>query len=173
MLIRDAEAQDIAAITAIYNDAVRHTTAIWNDATVDADNRRAWMAERQRAGYPVLVAVSEAGEVLGYATFGDWRAFEGYRHTVEHSVYVARGQRGGGIGRALMLRLMAAARALGKHVMVAGVESGNTASIRLHETLGFETVGRLSEVGTKFGGWLDLTFLQIKLDDRAAPEAGA
>ncbi|MCA0942954.1 N-acetyltransferase [Yangia mangrovi] len=173
MLIRDAEAQDIEAITAIYNDAVRHTTAIWNDAIVDEDNRRAWMADRKRAGYPVLVAVSEGGEVLGYATFGDWRAFDGYRHTVEHSVYVASGQRGGGIGRALMLQLMAAARALGKHVMVAGIESGNTASIRLHEKLGFETVGRLPEVGTKFGGWLDLTFLQVKLDDRAVPDAEA
>ncbi len=170
MLIRDAEAGDIDAITAIYNDAVRNTTAIWNDRTVDSANRHAWWTDRQRAGYPVLVAQSDTGEVIGYATFGDWRAFDGYRHTVEHSVYVLGSQRGGGVGRALMVALMERARALGKHVMVAGIEAGNTASIRLHEKLGFEKVGHLSEVGTKFGTWLDLAFMQIRLDSREMPD---
>lgn len=129
------------------------------------------VGERQRTGYPVLVAQSDSGEVLGYATFGEWRAFDGYRHTVEHSVYVLSNQRGGGIGRALMIQLIERAKDLGKHVMVAGIEAGNTASIRLHEKLGFENVGLLSEVGTKFGNWLDLAFMQIKLDDRDTPES--
>lgn len=169
MLIREAGPADAGAIAAIYNDAVAHTTAIWNDTLVDAANRAAWMAERQRLGYPVLVAVADDGTVLGYASFGDWRAFDGYRHTVEHSVYVRVDQRRGGIGRALMAALIERARQIGKHVMVAGIEAGNTASIRLHEELGFIRVGLMPQVGMKFGRWLDLTFLQLILDDAPHP----
>lgn len=169
MDIRDARPADAEGIAAIYNDAVAHTTAIWNDATVDAADRAAWIAARQASGYPVLVAVDQGDTVVGYASFGDWRAFDGYRHTVEHSVYVRSDQRGGGIGRALMLTLIERARGLGKHVMVAGVEAGNEGSLRLHERLGFEHAGTLRQVGTKFGAWLDLTFLQLTLDDRARP----
>lgn len=164
MQIRDAVAADAPGIMAIYNDAVRHTTAIWNEALVDADNRRQWMQERQARGYPVLVAVDAQGHVLGYASFGDWRAFDGYRHTVEHSVYVRQGHRGSGIGQALMQALIERARALGKHVMVAAIEAGNTGSIALHRRLGFEQTGLMPEVGVKFGRWLDLAFLQLRLD---------
>ncbi len=169
MDIRDARPADAEGIAAIYNDAVAHTTAIWNDATVDAADRAAWIAARQASGYPVLVAVDQGDTVVGYASFGDWRPFDGYRHTVEHSVYVRSDQRGGGIGRALMLTLIERARRLGKHVMVAGVEAGNEGSLRLHERLGFEHAGTLRQVGTKFAAWLDLTFLQLTLDDRARP----
>ncbi|WBU58988.1 GNAT family N-acetyltransferase [Paracoccus albus] len=170
MKIRDATQDDLAAILAIYNDAVLNTTAIWNEKTADLENRAAWMAERRKAGYPVLVASRDA-EVLGYATFGDWRPHDGYRHTVEHSVYVRRDQHGGGIGKALMLALIEKARDLQKHVMVAGIEAGNTPSIRLHEKLGFRQTGFLPQVGTKFGKWLDLAFLQLLLDDRTDPDA--
>jgi phosphinothricin acetyltransferase len=171
MLIRNATITDSVGIAAIYNDAVLNTTAIWNELSVDAANREAWMAERQAAGYPVLVAVNEAGEVMGYASFGDWRAWDGYRHTVEHSVYVRKDCRGGGVGKTLLIALIEQARAIGKHVMVAGIESGNHASVQLHINLGFEMVGRMSEVGAKFGKWLDLTFLQLKLDDNNEPPA--
>ena len=171
MEIRDAGPADIDGITAIYNDAVLHTTAIWNDLAVDVANRTAWLADRQKAGYPVLVAVDGSQAVLGYASFGDWRAFDGYRHTVEHSVYVRNDQRGRGIGVALMQALIDRARAIGKHVMVAGIEANNAGSIGLHEKLGFEHVGHMKEVGMKFGAWLDLAFMQLKLDTRAAPDA--
>ena len=77
MQIRDADLGDIEGILAIYNDAVANTTAIWNEVTVDATNRAAWMADRKRAGYPVLVAINDNQTVSGYASFGDWRAFDG------------------------------------------------------------------------------------------------
>jgi L-amino acid N-acyltransferase YncA len=170
--IREANRDDILGILAIYNDAVANTTAIWNEVEVDADNRSAWLADRQRAGYPVLVAVDKDEAVLGYATFGDWRAWDGYRHTVEHSVYVHKHRRGAGIGKALMVALIQRARSLGKHVMVAGIEAENEVSIGLHQKLGFEYVGRLKQVGTKFGQWLDLAFLQLTLDARVDPDAG-
>jgi L-amino acid N-acyltransferase len=170
MEIRDAGQDDIKGITAIYNDAVAHTTAIWNEVTIGTANRLAWLADRQRAGYPVMVAVNDDDSVLGYASFADWRAWDGYRYTVEHSVYVRADRRGNGIGKALMLALIERARGIGKHVMVAGIEAKNVASIRLHEKLGFEHVGHLKQVGTKFGSWLDLAFLQLTLDARAAPD---
>lgn len=170
MFIRDAGEADIEGIVAIYNDAVVRTTAIWNEGTIDAADRRAWLADRERAGYPVLVAVDADGMVLGYASFGDWRAWDGYRHTVEHSVYVRADQRGKGIGKALMLGLIGRARSIGKHVMVAGIEARNRGSIRLHERLGFQSVGVFRQVGAKFGAWLDLAFLQLTLDRRAGPD---
>lgn len=163
MLIRAATQDDLPVICDIYNDAVANTTAIWNETLVDIANRAAWLKAREDVGYPVLVAVSDEGVVTGYASFGDWRAFDGYRHTVEHSVYVHKGCRGGGIGRKLMVALIAEAERLGKHVMIAGIESENTASIRLHAQLGFVDTGRMREVGTKFGRWLDLTFMQLVL----------
>lgn len=169
MNIREAQDDDIGGITRIYNDAVANTTAIWNDTPVDVTNRAAWCADRQRLGYPVLVALAGDGTVAGYASFGDWRAFDGFRYTVEHSVYVRADQRGSGTGRALMLALIACARKIGKHAMVAAIEADNIGSIRLHESLGFQRVGLLPQVGAKFGRWLDLAFLQLTLDDRPEP----
>lgn len=162
-VIRDAIASDLPAILAIYNDAVLNTTAIWNERPVDLANRQAWFDARAVQGYPILVAVNEAEEVLGYASFGDWRPFEGFCNTVEHSVYVRNGTRGQGLGPLLMQALVERAREVGKHVMVAAIESGNGASVRLHERLGFTITGQMPQVGCKFGRWLDLTFMQLIL----------
>ena len=170
MIVRHASKEDCAAIGEIYNHAVLHTAAIWNDKTVDTDNRIAWFEARTFAGYPVLVS-EEDGTITGYASFGDWRAFDGFRHTVEHSVYVHPDHQGKGIGRTLMKALIIEVRKIGKHVMVAGIEAQNHASIHLHETLGFVTTGQMPQVGTKFGRWLDLTFMQLQLDERSDPDA--
>ena len=160
--IREATEADLSGILAIYNDAVANTTAIWNETVVDLDNRKAWFSARRERGFPVIVAVRGA-EVLGYASYGDWRAFDGYRHTVEHSIYVAAGARGAGLGRRLLERLIAIAAERGMHVMIAGIEAENAASIRLHAALGFRHVGRFEEVGTKFGRWLDLACMELRL----------
>lgn len=166
LIVRDATSADLPAVLAIYNDAVANTTAIWNDNLVDLANRQAWFDLRADQGYPILVAENASGEVVGYSSFGDWRPFDGFRHTVEHSVYVRNDQRGQGIGPRLMTVLIERARACDKHVMVAAIESGNLASIRLHERLGFLTTGQMPQVGTKFGRWLDLTFMQLMLEQR-------
>lgn len=170
MSIRFASKEDCAAIAEIYNHAVLHTAAIWNDQTVDAENRISRYEARQMLGYPVLVS-EENDVVTGYASFGDWRNFDGFRHTVEHSVYVHPEHQGKGLGRALLSRLIEEARRCGKHVMVAGIESQNQASLHLHRTLGFVLTAQMPQVGTKFGRWLDLTFMQLQLDDRRDPDA--
>lgn len=167
--IRDALDTDLAGILRIYNDAVENSTAIWNDRIVDLDNRRAWLAERHDQGYPVLVAIDEGGQVAGYASFGPWRPHDGFRHTVENSVYVSPDHRGSGIGRSLMKALIERARTLEKHVMVAFIESENRASVHMHQQLGFIHVGQMRQVGCKFGRWLDLTMMQLTLNRTSKP----
>jgi phosphinothricin acetyltransferase len=160
--IRDAQERDLLGMLAIYNDVVATTTALWNDDVVDLESRRAWLGERRARGFPVLVADLE-GDVAGYASFGDFRAWDGYRHTVENSIYVRADLRGRGVGSVLLPALVRRAEELGKHVMIAGIEASNEASIRLHERCGFRPGGVLHEVGFKFGRWLDLVFLQRAL----------
>ncbi len=159
MIVRDAVDGDLEAVARIYNDAVANTTAIWNETLVDLDDRRRWAAARTAAGFPVLVAEID-GRVAGYGSFGDFRAFDGYRHSCEHSVYVDTDFRRRGVARALMPALEERARRLDKHVMIAGIEAGNAASIALHTEFGFVEVGRLPQVGRKFERWLDLVFME-------------
>jgi len=162
-VIRDATDEDLPQITAIYNEVIASTTAVFSDRAVGVEDRREWRRQRIAAGYPVLVAADASG-VIGFASFGDFRAWPGYRHTVEHSVHVRADCRGRGIGRALVAALLPRAAALSKHVMIAGVDASNEASIRMHEGLGFERVAHLREVARKFDRWLDLVFLQRRCD---------
>jgi len=159
MILRPAAQADLPAILGIYNDAVLNTTAIWNWDTVDLANREAWFAARQAQGYPVLVA-DEGGGAIAYASFGDWRPFDGYRFSVEHSVYVSPAGRRKGLGSALLEALAGEARRLGKHVMLGGIDAANEASLALHRRHGFVETARMPQVGQKFGRWLDLVFMQ-------------
>jgi phosphinothricin acetyltransferase len=162
-VIRDATDDDLPQITAIYNEVIANTTAVFSDLPVAVDDRRDWRSGRIAAGYPVLVAADASG-VVGFASFGDFRSWPGYRHTVEHSVHVRADCRGRGYGRALVTALLPRAAALSKHVMIAGVDASNAVSIRMHEGLGFERVAHLREVARKFDRWLDLVFLQRRCD---------
>jgi L-amino acid N-acyltransferase YncA len=159
MEIRDAREEDLPGVLAIYNDVLATSTAIYNDTPVTLDNRRDWWQARVKQNYPVLVACDEGG-VIGFAAFGDFRSWPGYRFTVEHSVHIRADRRGQGVGQALMDPLIARASALGKHIMIAGVDADNAGSIRFHERLDFVRVAHFREVGFKFGRWLDLVFLQ-------------
>ena len=165
MEVRDAMESDLPGLLAIYNDVIANSTAVYTDTPVTLDDRRQWWQTRVAGGYPVLVATDSSG-VLGFSTFGDFRAWPGYRYTVEHTVHVRADCRGRGIGRQLLLALFPRAELLGKHIMIAGVDAANEASIRFHERLGFERTGVLREVGSKFGRWLDLVFLQRSLGPR-------
>ncbi len=106
MRIEDATDDDLPAVVAIYNDVIRTSTAIYREEPATLDERQAWNETRKTNGYPLLVARTDDGSVAGFATFGDFRAWPGYRFTVEHSVHVADGQRGLGIGTALMRVLL-------------------------------------------------------------------
>jgi phosphinothricin acetyltransferase len=168
LIVRDATLEDAADILAIYNHAALNTTAVWSDGPADLDSRRDWILARQQAGYPVLVAMRGC-DVVGFASFGDFRPWPGYRHTVENSVYVGARHHRAGVGRSLMAALIERATALNKHAMIAGIEAANAASIGLHASLGFAEVGRMPEVGCKFGRWLDLVFMQKRLANGVRP----
>ncbi|TDR72495.1 GNAT family N-acetyltransferase [Paludibacterium purpuratum] len=159
MLIRAATHDDLPAILAIYNEVIRHSTAVYCDDQVPLSERQAWFETRRKMGYPILVA-EQSDVVIGYASFGDFRSFPGYRYTVEHSVHLAPQARGQGVGSQLVNALLPLARDMGKHVMVGAVDAANEGSIRFHRRLGFDEVARMPEVGFKFGRWLDLVLLQ-------------
>ena len=161
--LRAATAADLPAIVEIYNEVIANSTAIFSDTPITLENRRAWFQDRVDKNYPLLVAEDATG-VLGLATFGDFRSFPGYRYTVEHSVHVRADARGRGIGKRLVEALFAPALALGKHVMVGGIDADNAASIAFHQRLGFVESGRMAEVGRKGGHWLNLVFMQKILD---------
>jgi len=146
-------------ILAIYNEVIRNTTAVYSDEEVTLENRERWFDAKDAQGFPVLVATDSSG-VVGFGTFGEFRAWPCYRASVEHSVHVRADFRRRGVGRALVEALIDAAAAMQKHVMIAGIDAENVNSISLHESLGFEVVGHFREVGRKFGRWLDLKFMQ-------------
>lgn len=146
-------------ILAIYNEVIRNTTAVYQDTEVTLEDRERWFDAKRAQGFPVLIAADSSG-VAGFGTFGEFRAWPCYRHSVEHSVHVRADCRRRGIGRAIILALLDAAAEMQKHVMIGGIDAENVISISLHESLGFEVVGHLHQVGRKFGRWLDLKFMQ-------------
>jgi phosphinothricin acetyltransferase len=164
--IRPATSDDLVAITDLYNALIPTTTTAWTEALQTYEERVAWFADRQAAGDVVLVAV-DGSEVIGFAAWGEFRdnrLWPGYRFTVEHTIHVAEGHHGRGVGRALLEALLAAARTAGLHVMVGAVDSENEQSLGFHRALGFVEVARMPETGRKFDRWLDLVLLQRRVD---------
>lgn len=166
-VIRDARELDLAPMLAIYNDAVLTTTAVYDYQPRSSEQQVAWFKAKQEHGLPVLVAEDHSA-VVGFASYGPFRPWPAYLHSVENSLYVTPEQRGRGIGSALLPALIQRAAERGLHTMIAGIDATNEASLRLHAKFGFERVAQFREVGWKFERWLDLAFLQLMLGRRAA-----
>jgi L-amino acid N-acyltransferase len=158
--IRHATENDLPAMLEIYNDIIINTTAVWQYDTHTLEMRQEWFKTKQEQGFPIFVAV-EGGVIVGFSTYGTFRAWQGYKHTVENSVYVASNQRGKGIGKLLMPPLIESARQQGIHAIVAGIDAENEVSIKLHQQFGFVEVAHFKEVGYKFDKWMDLKFLEL------------
>ncbi len=158
----DASRDDLAGILAIYNEVIRHSTAVYSEEEFTPARGEAWFDTKMQHGFPMIVARDAAG-IAGFGTFGEFRAWPCYRNSVEHSVHVRADRRGQGIGRILVTELLGRAAAAGKHVMIGGIDADNAASLSLHRSLGFIEVGHFREVGFKFGRWLDLKFMQCIL----------
>jgi phosphinothricin acetyltransferase len=159
---RAAVKEDLPQMLEIYNDLILHTTAVYSNDPHTIEMRTEWFETKQKQGFPVFVA-EENNTVLGFATFGPFRSWPGYKHTVENSVYVAASSRGKGIGKQLLGKLIEAAKELKMHVIIAGIDADNVTSIELHRQFGFVEAAHLKEVGYKFGRWLDLKFMQLIL----------
>ncbi len=158
--IRVATIADLPAINDIYNHYVLHSTCTYQEVPETIEARRAWF-ERHGSSHPVTVAVDAAGVVLGWASLSAYHPRSAYRFTVENSVYLRHDVRGRGLGRALLADIVARARALGHHTIIGLIDADQPASIALHSKAGFIEVGRMKQVGYKFGKWLDVVYMQL------------
>lgn len=161
-----------AEILAIFNDAIVHSTALYDYRPRTPEMMRTWFEVKAKGSFPVIGAESENGELMGFASYGTFRAFPAYKYTVEHSVYVDARFRGKGVGRRLLQEIIEAARKQDYHVMIGVIDATNKVSIALHERMGFAPCGNMREVGFKFGRWLDVVFYQLVLETPAKPVDG-
>lgn len=166
--LRAAREEDLAAILHIYNDAILNSTAVYHYQAHTPEMRLDWFRQKQAEGMPVLVS-AEAGAVTGFSTYGPFRAWAAYKYTAEISVYIHPEHRGKGIARLHYARLLELAQEQQLHVLVAGIDADNEASIRLHRRFGFTEAGLFRQAGYKFGRWLDLLFMQLLLPTPERP----
>lgn len=161
-MIRPATINDLPVILEIMNDAILNTTSIYDYDARSESFVNDWFRQKQSAGLPVLV-YDVNGITAGFGSYGSFRAWQAYRFSVEHSIYVHKDHRGKGIGSLLLKALIHKAREQGYHTMIAGIDASNENSIIFHKRAGFEEAGRIKDAGYKFNKWLDLVFMQLML----------
>lgn len=156
-------------ILAILNEAIISSTALYDYTPRTLSNMEDWFMEKESAACPILGAFEPDGTLMGFATFGSFRAWPAYKYSIEHSIYIHCDKRGQGVGSCLMAELIDAATKGGFHMMIGGVDSSNEASVKLHRKLGFTHCGTIRHAGFKFGRWLDLDFYQLVLPTPESP----
>ena len=171
-LVSGSRLRHSAAILAIFNEAIENSTALYDYKLRTASDMQAWFDAKERKNYPVICIEDDSGELLGFASYGQFRERPAYKYTVEHSVYVDARFRGRGVGRKLLEATIEAAARQDYHVLVGGIDASNATSIKLHESLGFTSCGIVRQAGFKFGRWLDLAFYQLILQTPAVPVDG-
>ena len=165
--VRLASEADLSSINDIYNHFVTHSTCTYQEEPDSLEARRAWFAHHDET-HPAIVAEIE-GQVLGWGSLSAYHPRTAYRRTVEDSVYVHHAHHGRGIGSLLLSELISRARRLQHRAIIAGIDAEQTASVALHAKFNFERVGRLKQVGRKFGRWLDVIYMELLLD---SPQTG-
>jgi len=161
-LIRKYLDTDAEAVRKIINTSILHTTHNYDYYPKTLEEVQKLFSEKIKDGFPVLVCEVN-GEVAGYATYGKFRAKPGYSHSIEHSIYLNEKAQGKGLGSKLMSQLIETAKLQGYHIMIAGMDSENLSSYRFHQKMGFIETARMPEVSFKFGKWLTLVFMQLRL----------
>lgn len=156
----------------IFNHAKLTSTALYDYAPRDLQQIEIWFSNKLTARWPILGLESSSGELRAFGSYGPFRNFPAYKYTVEHSVYVAEGFRGQGLGQTILKLLIDRARQNDYHAMIGAIDANNSASCALHDKLGFELVGKLPQVGFKFGNWLDLALYQLTLNTPDKPVDG-
>ena len=164
LTIRQATLPDLGAITEIYNEAILKTAATFDTETKTVEEQKSWFAEHG-SKYPMIVAEQDS-RVVGWASLSMWSDRCAYSDTAEFSLYVKEGHQGRGIGRKLLEAIIEAGQNAGLHNVVARITEGNEASIHLCESVGFEPIGVMKEVGRKFGKLLDVYLMQKIYESR-------
>ncbi|AIW84855.1 GNAT family N-acetyltransferase [Bacillus mycoides] len=167
-MIREAMKEDVTFILDIYNDAIFNSTAVYAYKPVTLENRIDWYEQKKADGYPILVYELD-NKVVGFATFGPFRAWSAYKYSIEHSIYVDKEYRKNGIGKSLMKELIAIAQKREYMTLIAGIDAENEKSIALHQNYGFVHAGTIKKAGYKFNRWLDLAFYQLELNGPGNP----
>ncbi|RPE72040.1 phosphinothricin acetyltransferase [Pacificibacter maritimus] len=163
MTLRTATPADAAAIKAIMKPVIEQTTASFSSEQRSVDDWASLIEARLASGRAFYVAEVD-GVVAGYASYEQFRpGNNGYRHTMEHSVYLSDAAQGRGFGRILLITIEEHAREAGHKSMIGVIDADNTASIAFHEALGYKEVGRIPQSGYKFDRWLDALFMQKNL----------
>lgn len=160
MELAHCDSDQKAQILDILNEAIVHTTAIYDYQPRPLESMDGWFKSKIEGKFPVVGMFDGDRNLLGFGTYGRFRNWPAYKYSVEHSVYIKESARGKGIGCLLLAELIRIAETQGYHTLVAGIDSGNAISIRLHEKLGFAHSGTIVQAGYKFGRWLDLAFYQ-------------
>ncbi|MCF8463609.1 MAG: GNAT family N-acetyltransferase [Flavobacteriales bacterium] len=158
-LIRTATENDVPRIMEITNHEILNSTVLYEYEARSIEMQQTWFVEKQTNNWPVIVAEKD-GVVVGFGTYGPFRARIAYQYSIEHSVYVHKNHRGKAIGNKLMVELIRLATVGGYHTMIAGIDSANMGSVEFHRKFGFEVVGTFKEVGFKFDKWLNVIFMQ-------------
>lgn len=165
ILIRDATEQDLESIREIYNQEILNGTHTWNHTSMSLTEVQQWFETLKIRNFPIFVAEDTHTHcIVGYANYDQFRSIQGFYRTIEHSVFIRNNYSGQGLGTRLLKHLIQYAQQQDMHMMVACIDSNNTASIQLHHKLGFVQTGYMPQVGEKFGQWLDLVLLQLNLD---------
>lgn len=164
------EQQYAAAILALFNDTIIHSTALYDYQPRQPQFMVDWFASKRAHQCPVLGAVDEQGNLLAFASWGAFRDYPANKYTVEHSIYVHHDHRRRGLAKYLMQALIERAIQAEMHVMVGCIDAANTGSIALHEQLGFQHVGTMPQIGFKFGHWLDVALYQLILETPHNPQ---
>lgn len=160
------------AILAILNDAIVTSTALYDYVPRPPEAMATWFANKEKGGFPVIGAVADDGTLLGFASYGTFRAFPAYKYTVEHAIYVHKDHRRHGLARTLLEHLIERARRQDVHCIVGAIDMDNRGSIALHESMGFVHAGTIRQAGFKFGRWLDVGFYQRLLETPLDPRDG-
>lgn len=161
-----------AQILSIFNEAIVNSTALYDYKPRTLEMMRAWFETKAKGNFPVMGVQGDGGELMGFASYGTFRAWPAYKYSVEHSVYVDARFRGQGVGRRLLEEVIKAAQAQDYHVLIGAIDAANKASLALHERLGFTHCGTIRQAGFKFGRWLDLALYQLILATPLQPVDG-
>ena len=159
-------------VLAIFNDAITTSTALYDYSPRTPQMMDRWFQSKRQGGFPIIGIESDVGQLMGFASYGTFRAWPAYKYTVEHSLYVARPFRRQGLGTKLLHELIERAVLQNYHAMIGVIDSDNAASIELHRQMGFKYAGTLQQVGFKFGRWLDVALYQRTFDTPASPTDG-
>jgi L-amino acid N-acyltransferase YncA len=171
-LVDCSYAAHAGAILDILNEAIANSTALYDYAPRAPESMVAWFSAKEKGRFPVIGAESDEGRLLGFASYGTFRAWPAYKYTVENGIYIHRDHRRQGLGRVLMNALVDRARVQDYHLIVAGIDMANASSISLHESLGFTHAGTIRQAAFKFGRWLDLGFFELHLETPLQPREG-